>query len=301
MENTLLPFDWNHVRAFLATAEEGSLSAAARKLRLTQPTLGRQVAALEDELGLMLFERVGRSLILTRAGTELLEHVRAMGDAASRVALVASGQSQAIDGLIRITASDIFSAFVLPPALKQLQLQAPRLQVDIVATNDISDLMRREADVAIRNLRPEQPDLIARLVREASAYFYASTEYLDRMGRPQSLDDLADHDFIHFGDAERMCEYLTPLGLPVTTDNFRIGSGSALVGWELSRQGFGIATMDEAVARLVPGMEKILPELEPVVFPVWLATHRELHTSRRIRLVFDLLADFLSKSSEIRP
>ncbi|WP_323785996.1 LysR family transcriptional regulator [Thalassovita sp.] len=296
MDSPLLPFDWNHVRAFLATAEEGSLSAAARRLGLTQPTLGRQVAALEQELGLMLFERVGRSLLLTRAGTELLDHVRAMGEAADRVALVASGQSQSIEGLIRITASDVFSAFVLPQALKRLRVQAPRLQIDIVAANDIRDLMRREADIAIRNRRPEQPDLVARLVKEATAHFYASRDYLDRMGRPQSPADLANHDFIHYGDAENMRDYLTPLGLPVTQDNFRIGSGSGLVGWELARQGFGIVPMDETVARMSPDMERVLPDLGPILFPVWLATHRELHTSRRIRLVFDLLADFLSKS-----
>ncbi|MDX1782050.1 MAG: LysR family transcriptional regulator, partial [Thalassovita sp.] len=285
---------WNHVRAFLSTAEEGSLSAAARKLNLTQPTLGRQVSALEDELGLMLFERVGRTLVLTSAGTELLDHVRAMGEAADRVALVATGQSHSIEGLIRLTASDVYSAFVLPQALMQLRREAPRLSIDIVASNDIRDLMRREADIAIRNVRPEQPDLIARLVQEASAHFYASTDYLNRRGRPQSPADLADHDFIHFGDAERMRELLSPLGLPLSVDNFRIGSNSGLVGWELTRQGFGISAMADEVAQQTPGVEKVLPEMDPITFPVWLATHRELHTSRRIRLVFDLLADHLS-------
>ncbi|MYM56083.1 LysR family transcriptional regulator [Thalassovita mangrovi] len=297
MNDSSRQFDWNHVRAFLATAEEGSLSAAARKLHLTQPTLGRQVAALEDELGLMLFERVGRSLVLTRAGTELLDHVRAMGEAADRVALVASGQSQSVEGLIRITASDVFSAFELPQALKRLRQDAPRLSIDIVASNDIRDLMRREADIAIRNVRPEQPDLIARLVQEATANFYASTDYLNRMGRPQSPDDLVDHDFIHYGDAEAMRDYLNPIGLPVTLDNFHIGSNSGLVGWELARQGFGIVAMDDQLAQGTPGMERVLPDLEPIVFPVWLATHRELHTSRRIRLVFDLLADHLSRGT----
>lgn len=117
-------FDWNHMRAFLATAEEGSLSAAARKLGLTQPTLGRQVTALEAELNLMLFERVGRNLVLTQAGEELLQHVRAMNAAADQVALVASGQSQAVEGVVRITASDVFSAYLLPPIMKELRARA---------------------------------------------------------------------------------------------------------------------------------------------------------------------------------
>ncbi|MEC8575261.1 MAG: LysR family transcriptional regulator, partial [Pseudomonadota bacterium] len=214
--------DWNHIRAFLATADSGSLSAAARKLGLTQPTLSRQVAALETELGLLLFERVGRSLELTQAGRELLDHSRTMGQAAEALSLSATGQAQSIDGTIRITASDMMSAYVLPEVLQQLQRRAPRLTIDVVATNDIRDLMRREADIAIRHVRPDQPDLIARLVQEASGHFYASRSYLDKRGRPACYSDLADHDFVSFGDTDRMIEYLVPMGIPVTADQFRI-------------------------------------------------------------------------------
>ena len=290
-------FDWNHLRAFLATAEEGSLSAAARALGLTQPTLSRQVAALEEALEIMLFERIGRSLNLTTAGMELLEHTRAMGDAARRVALAASGQAQSIEGRIRITASDIFSAHLLPPVLRQLRQQAPKLVIDVVAANDIRDLMRREADIAIRHVRPDQPDLIARLVTEATAHLYAATEYLDRRGRPARLADLAGHDFISFGDVDEMLGHYLPMGLPVSHDNFRLGSQSGVVAWEYTRQGFGITAMSDEVAEATPGIERVLPEMEPVRFPVWLTTHRELHTSRRIRLVFDALADFLQRGT----
>ncbi|WP_263739337.1 LysR family transcriptional regulator [Albidovulum litorale] len=295
MDQRLSGFDWNHIRAFLATAEEGSLSAAARVLGLTQPTLGRQVSALENDLGILLFERVGRALQLTEAGRDLLGHVRAMGAAADRVALAASGQSQSIEGKVRITASEGLSAYILPAALKRLREVAPRLEIDIVAANDIRDLMRREADIAIRHVRPEQPDLIARLVREAKAYFYASGSYLSERGRPKTPADLARHDFIGFGDNRQMLDYLVPLGLPLTEANFRIGSANGIVAWELARQGFGIAPMWDELARLNPEMERILPELPPITFPIWLTTHRELHTSRRIRLVFDHLAGFLSQ------
>ncbi|MEP2532995.1 LysR family transcriptional regulator [Shimia sp.] len=296
MDTSPAPFDWNHIRAFLATAEEGSLSAAARKLGLTQPTLGRQVAALEEDLGLLLFERVGRTLALTSAGAELLDHVRSMGAAADRVALVAMGQSQSIEGRVAITASDVYSAFLLPPALRELRIRAPRLTVDVVAANDIRDLMRREADIAIRHVRPEQPDLIARMVREATAHFYATPAYLDRAGRPETVSDLIRHDFVSFGDTQRMLDYLEPLGIHLTHDNFRVGSQSGLVAWELVLQGFGIAPMSDDVAANTLGLERVLPDLDPVVFPIWLTTHRELHTSARIRLVFDILADHLSKT-----
>ena len=295
MKTPRSPFDWNHIRAFLATAEEGSLSAAARRLGQTQPTLGRQVSALESDLGLLLFERVGRALSLTVAGAELLEEVRAMGAAADRVALVASGQSQSIAGRVAITASDVYSASLLPQALRVLQLRAPKLTIDVVATNDIQDLLRREADIAIRHMRPDQPDLIARLVREDTARFYAASSYLDKAGRPETRADLARHDFVGFGDTARMLEHLLPLGLPLSEANFRIGSSSGLVAWEMVKQGFGIAPMSDMVARGAAGLECVLPELDPMVFPVWLTTHRELHTSRRIRLVWDVLADFLSR------
>lgn len=287
-------FDWNQARAFLATVEEGSLSAAARALNLTQPTLGRQVSALEETLDVVLFERVGKSLELTPSGLELLDHVRAMRDAANRISLTASGRSQTIEGTVLITASDIFSAYLLPPVMRELREIAPRLNIDIIAANDIRDLTRREADIAIRHVRPEQPDLIARLVHEAEGYFYASTDYLNTRGRPASLKDLSNHDFISFGDTDQMLTYLHRLGMPITRENFRLSSENGIVAWELVRHGLGIAPMSENVGGSTVGVERILPELDPVTFPVWLTTHRELHSSRRIRLVFDTLADYLS-------
>ena len=291
----LVAFDWNQVRAFLATVEEGSLSAAARALGQTQPTLRRQVASLEEELGVVLFERVGRSMNLTPSGVELLDHVRAMRDAANRISLAASGQSQSIAGKVSITASDVFSVYILPPVLKHLQELAPDLVIDVVATNDIRNLQLREADIAIRHVRPEQPDLVARLLHEARGHFYASTSYLEEHGRPTSPQDLAKHAFVSFGDTDRMVSYMQALGLPITKRNFRLGSENGIVAWELTRQGFGIAPMMEDVGRMTKDVERILPEMDPIVFPVWLTAHRELHSSRRIRLVFDTLASDLSR------
>lgn len=287
-------FDWNQARAFLATAEEGSLSAAARALGLTQPTLGRQVAALEEELGVLLFERIGRSLRLTQAGIELLDHVRDMAEAANRISLTASGQSQAIEGRVRITASDMMSAYVLPSLMKELRRIAPLLEIDIVAANDVRDLMRREADIAIRHGRPQQQDLIARLVREETGRFYAAPSYLETHGRPNMAEGLSGHDFISFGDTDVMLGHLEPIGLGLKRENFRIGSENGVVAWEMARAGLGIAIMSDDIARRYPEMENVLTEIDPFVFPVWLTTHRELHTSRRIRLVFDLLAQHFS-------
>lgn len=287
-------FDWNQARAFLATAEEGSLSAAARILSQTQPTLSRQVSALEADLGVTLFERVGKSLALTKAGLELLEHFRAMGDAANRISLTASGQSEAIEGHVSITATPIMATYHLPAMLKRLRTIAPGIDINIVASNEVRDLQRREADIAIRHVRPEQPDLIAKLVGETSANLYASTDYLDTFGRPKTPDDLKDASFIGFEHPERLLPVLNSLGLELTARNFRITTASGTVIFALVQQGLGISFLPKDVVPLIPGVEQVLPDLEPVPIPIWLVTHRELNTSRRIRVVFDLLADALS-------
>ncbi|KUJ82306.1 LysR family transcriptional regulator [Ruegeria profundi] len=283
-------FDWNQVRSFLATAEKGSFSAAARVLEQSQPTVGRQVAALEHSLGVTLFERVGKSLNLTSAGEELLVHVREMADVANRISITATSQSNTIEGQVRITASDVMSVYQLPPIIKQIREMAPRLEIDVVAANDLRDIQRREADIAIRHVRPTQPDLIAKLVAEANAHFYAASSYLDQVGRPKTEEDLAKLDFVGFGDVTTMIGLLNSAGIPVTAQNFRTGSKTGIVAWELVRHGLGISVMADDVAAMTPGVERVLPSREPFKFPIWLTTHSELHTARRIRLVFDHLA-----------
>src|ERR1700722_5995126 len=167
-------FDWNRAKAFLVTAEEGSLSAAARALGMAQPTLGRQVSALEEELGVVLFERVGRGFTLTPSGLELLDHVRSMGDAANRVALTAAGQSQSLEGTVCIAASETYAAMLLPPILAKLRRAEPGLHLEVVASSSASDLKRREADIAIRNFAPREPDLVAKKIRDVPARLYAT-------------------------------------------------------------------------------------------------------------------------------
>ncbi|MEO0486857.1 MAG: LysR family transcriptional regulator [Pseudomonadota bacterium] len=293
MNWTHVSFDWNHARAFLATVEEGTLSAAARALGVTQPTLGRQVAALEEELGVTLFERVGRGLDPTPTGRSLAAHVAAMRDAAARVSLSAAGQIQTIDGRIAITASAIYSAHSLPPILAALRERAPNLRVDVVADDALRDIQRREADIAIRHVRPEAPDLIARKLLDAKGQFVASDIYLDRRGTPSTLADLASHDFIAYGSPKLFTDFLRPRGVPVTEDHFRITSEDSLVGFELVKQGFGISVLDSALIARTPGLRPLLADKLEFDFPVWLTTHKELHTSRKIRLVFDLMAELI--------
>jgi len=287
-------FDWNRARAFLVTAEEGSLSAAARALGLAQPTLGRQVAALEQELGVALFERVGRGLALTASGLELVEHVRTMGDAANRIALTASGQSQSIEGTICIAATEVYAAFVLPPVVKKLRRAAPELTIEIVASNVVSDLRRREADIALRHVRPTDQDLIAKRLPDDAVHLYATPTYLAQIGNPRFLAECSQVDFIGFDQAPSLRESLNAMGFTLADNNFPVLTGSHLVQWELVKHGVGVGIMPLRVGDAEPSVTRVLPGMDPFEIPVWLVAHRELNTSRRVRLVFDLLVDELS-------
>jgi DNA-binding transcriptional LysR family regulator len=288
-------FDWNKSRSFLVTAEEGSLSAAARELGMAQPTLGRQVDGLEQELGIVLFERVGRGLTLTPSGFELLQHVRDMGEAAGRVSMTALGQSQALEGTICISASETYAAVLLPPIIAKLRILEPGIQVEIVVANHASDLRRREADIAIRNFRPTEPDLIAKKIGDADAVLYATPDYIAKIGNPTKPCDLHHADFVNMDHGGMMIKGLNTLGLGLTEANFPLLTESYLVMWELVRQGAAIGILDAHIGDADPVVRRVLPDLEPLVFPIWLVSHRELNTSRRIRRVYDFLAEELRR------
>lgn len=285
--------DWNQLKAFLETAETGSLSAAARKLGLTQPTLSRQVAAIEQHMGVTLFERVGKAMVLTPTGLDLLEHARAMGTAAEALGLAATGRSEAVGGVVSVSATDAVAAYLLPPIVQRLRDQEPGIAVEVVSSNALSDLLRREADIAIRHVKPEQPELIARLVREAQANFYASEDWVATYGHPRSAEEAAHLPFVGSDRNGRYLEYLRQYGLNLSEDNFSCYSDHTVAHWELVRQGMGIGAMMKEIARKTPGMVRVLDDLPPVRFPIWLVSHRELRTSQRIRVVFEALAEGL--------
>ncbi len=286
--------DWNQLKAFLETAETGSLSAAARKLGLTQPTLSRQVAAIEQRMGVTLFERVGKAMALTPTGLDLLEHARAMGAAAEALGLAASGRSLAAGGVVSVSATDVVAVHLLPPLVRQLREQEPGIAIQVIATDALSDLLRREADIAIRHVKPEQPDLIARLIREATANFYASEAWVKVHGHPRHAEDAAHLPFVGSDRSGRWLAFLREHGLPLSEANFSCYADHSTAHWALVRHGLGIGGMIDEIARNTPGIVRVLDEVPPVRFPFWLVTHRELRTSRRIRVVFEALAQGLA-------
>jgi DNA-binding transcriptional LysR family regulator len=252
------------------------------------------VAALEEQLGIAVFERVGRRLVLTEAGQQLVAHLRDMGEAAERVALTATGQSQAIEGVVRITTADIYAGHVLPPLIERIRREAPGIRLEVLATGSISDLLRREADIAIRHVRPEQDGLIARRCKDSQAYIYGTPDLLERMGRPATGEALARGSFV--GAIQGNDDFIATArarGIPLSQANFPVATQSGMTGWEWVRRGMFLGGMVEAVAQRTPEVVVAVPSIAPIPVPVWLVTHRELRTSRRIRLVFDLLAEML--------
>ncbi|MGB1277980.1 MAG: LysR family transcriptional regulator, partial [Nannocystaceae bacterium] len=257
---------------------------------------GRQVAALEQELDVLLFERVGHSLELTATGLDLLEHVRTMGEGASRVSLVAAGQSLSLEGSVCISASQVTAIFSLPEIVTGLRADYPGIEIEIVATNETSDLSRREADIAVRSFRPTQPDLIARKVKDGRARLYATPEYLANLGNPSTPEELSQANFLGFDRSDVMRKGLNALGLSLTEASFPVLSGNQLVQWELAKRGVGVAIMMESIGDAEPLVRQALPEFPAFPVPMWLTTHRELSTSRRLRVVFDRLFEGLREA-----
>lgn len=287
-------FDWNHARAFLVTAEKGSLSAGARALGLTQPTLGRQVAALEEELGVALFERHGRGLALTPTGMMLVEHVRSMSEAANLFSLAASGQSDSIEGNVVISAAETMAAFGLPNILKPFRELYPGISLEIIASNEASDLRRREADIAIRGFRPLQPDLIAKRIDDVEAGFYATPEHLQNHIDQHGKIDASQATFLGFNHSEEMINVMNERGLAVTEKNFPILCENHLVQWQMVKAGLGIGVMIVDVGDKELTVERVFSDINPLIGERWLVAHRELRSNRRIRVVFDFLVSALS-------
>lgn len=294
MRNRSSVFDWSQAQAFLATAEMGSFSGAAGRLGLSQPTVGRHVAALESDLGILLFDRVGKSLALTDNGLALVEHVKAMRDAADLLSLSALGQDKTIAGPVSVTASDVFCAYILPPIIERIRLAYPEVQVEIVSTNEVQDLRRREADIAIRHVQPTHPELYAKRLQTAKCKLYGATSYLEQLGRPATIKDFSEKATFIGDTSGRVLQMLTAVGVPIAPEQFSIIANSGVAMWELVKRGTGLAVMFKDLADMTPGVEVILPNEISVDVPVWLVTHSELKTNARIRAIFDILSGELA-------
>ncbi|MBZ9776463.1 LysR family transcriptional regulator [Mesorhizobium sp. CO1-1-8] len=289
--------DWNLIKSFVTVAETGSLSAAARKLSASQPTLGRHIGELEQALGVTLFRRGRHGYELTEAGSTLFERGKAVSEQASAFSLLALGSVEAIEGTVRIAASEVVAAYVLPEMTMRLGIEEPGIEVEIVASNQVENLLRRDADIAIRMVKPAQNELMARKVCDIELCACAAKSYLDRRGRPLKPADLVGHDLVGFDRGDEIIRGFTQHGIPVTRSSFRFRADNQIVLWEAVRAGNGIGLGQEPLVDKDPLMEKVLPDLPLPVLPVWLAMHRDVRTSVRIRRVVDFLHEELKRYS----
>ncbi len=296
MDKSLTHADWSLIQSFLAVAETGSLSAAARQLDRSQPTLGRQIHALEDELGVSLFDRHARGLKLSEVGTQLLPMAQQMHKAMTSFSLAAAGQSQQLEGSVRITASVFASHHLLPPILAQIRQQEPAIQLELVATDAIENLLYREADIAVRMYRPEQMDIISRYLGDVQLCLCAARSYLDRAGHPQRPEDLFDHELVGFDANEYIITRMRDRGWPVSKDSFGTRCDLQSAYWQLVRAGCGIGFSQVQVAEADPDVEVLDLNIEIAPLPVWLAAPQAMRQTPRIRRVWDLLAEGLKAS-----
>lgn len=295
MDNSSDNLDWSQVQSFCAVAETGSLSAAARKLGQSQPTIGRHVKSIESALGVELFHREARGLELTATGVDLLRYGHDMQTAAARMRLAAEGQSQAIRGTVRITASVVFANYLLPRIVALFRDQLPDVAIEVVASDSSENLIFREADIAIRMYRPTQLDVIIKHVNDHPTGLYASRRYLDRVGRPQSVEQLMELDFVGFDSNDLIIRYMAELGLNVNRDFFPVRCDDQAAHWRLVCAGCGVSGAQRLIGDAEPLVERIELGLILPPLPVWLAAPEALRTNARVRRVWDILADELSR------
>lgn len=284
--NTL---DWSLLRSFLAVLDTGSLSAAAEQAAASQPTLSRHIRELEVLLGVTLFTRSAHGLDPTDAALGLVEDARAMGAAAEALTLKAWGRSQQLTGTVRITTSVIVANFWLPKILTELRLAEPNIQIEVVPSDLNQNLLRRDADIAIRMTDPTQNALICRKLGEVPVGLYAARSYFARRGRVATIQDLLEHDVIGFDRSEVILGLYAARGHPVAREAFPLRCDDQMVCWNLMLAGAGIGFAQVMLADRVPTLQRIAIDMIPPM-PVWLVMHEEVRSNARIRRVADFLA-----------
>lgn len=280
-------FDWNLVRSFLAALDAGSLLGAGRALSISQPTVGRHIAELEAQWGQALFERTGRGLQATEAAVRLADSARAMDVAAQQLGRDLQGSDDALKGSVRISASQPVACYLLPGILVKLRERLPQISIELVVSNEVSNLLRRDADIALRMVRPDQASLRTKKIAQISLGVYAHKKYLKRRGLPKTAQDLLQHDLI--GD-DNVLAGLKRAGYPWQPQDFALFTQDLIANTQAVLAGFGIGFISDYVMAPHTTCQRLLPDFAIAPLPIWLTVHREIRGNRRIRAVYDLLA-----------
>jgi len=294
-------FDWALVKSFLAVLDAGSVMGAARRLNAQQPTLSRHIAELEAQLGVPLFERTGRGVVPTNAGREIADAARQMQGGAEQLGRTLARSREAATGTVRITTSDVAATWLLPPVLAALRLAEPGIQIELVASNTLANLLRREADIAVRMVRPTQGSLVARKLGEIAICAAAHADYLRRAGTPRRPQDLAQHMLIGYDRDTTIEQGFARLGLPLPRAQFALRTDNQIVYSQLVAAGAGIGFIAGYTVRCWPGVQPLLPMLKIPPLPCWLAVHREIRGNPVVRKVYDFLAGALPEAITATP
>jgi DNA-binding transcriptional LysR family regulator len=289
-------FDWTLIRSFLAALEHGSLLAAARVIQVSQPTIGRHISELEAQLGVVLFERTGRGLLPTDTALRLADAARTMETGAAELARNVSAQKTNASGSVRITASHSVACALLPSVLAQMRMVLPDIQVEILASDEVSNLLRREADIAVRMVRPDQSSLVAKRIGEVTLSSYAHSDYLRRRGVPKQPQDLLTHEVVGRDKDDSIIRGFAAFGYVVKKDRFALRTDDIMAYWGAVQAGLGVGFVADFLARSDKLVLPVLPMLKIPPLPVWLTVHREIRTDRRIRAVYDFLTVALPKA-----
>ncbi len=280
---------WDHYRSFLAVVRRGSLSAAARDIGLTQPTLGRHIDELEKGLATALFARSPHGLAPTTAALELVPHAESMASAAEALRRAASGETQEPRGVVRLTASEMIGVEVLPHILTAFREKHPDIVMELALSNRNQDLLRRDADIAVRMVQPTQEALIARRIGFVAIGLYAHKRYIKRHGAPKAIDELLHHTMIGFDHDMSLLQSVSGPAFPVTRELFAFRSDSEHAQLAALRAGYGIAGVQHGIAARERDLMPVLADDVRFSLEMWLAMHEDLRMNRRVRLLFDHL------------
>ncbi|HSC65431.1 MAG TPA: LysR family transcriptional regulator [Caldimonas sp.] len=283
-------FDWTLVRSFLAVLDAGSVSSAAKRSGARQPTLSRHVAELEAQLGAPLFERTGRGVVATAAALAIVDAARRMQDAAREVARGLATARSLTRGVVRVTTSEVAATWLLPAVLARLQRAHPEIEVELVASNELTNLLRREADIAVRMVRPAQQSLIARKLGEIAIVAAAHRSYLAKAPPLRTPQDLAAHRLIGYDRDDTIIRGAARMGLVLSRGDFALRTDDQVVYGRLVAEGAGIGFVARYNLDHWPGVVAVLPTLAVGALPCWLAVHREIRSSPIVRTVYDFLA-----------
>ena len=283
--------EWQRIEAFVRVASAGSLTSAAREMRISQPTLSRHVQKLEEQLGVQLFSRHARGLALTDRGAELLAAAEEIDERVDVLVRQAKGLRSEPTGSVRLSVNEPLGIFVLGPCFATLRRLHPKIALEIVVDNSPSNLSRREADIAIRMYRPHQLDLVAKRIGELPIGLFASAAYAEGHGLPTSIGEIDRHTLIGFDRDQFWHETIAKMGLRAEQFTFRTDSIAAQI--EAIRHGVGIGALHIAMANGIGGLVRVMEPLPIPPLEVWLVVHYDVRQSPAVRAVLDALAPAL--------